>query len=58
MGVEREVVGGERDVGGEQRLESPLQLTVDDAGVVVPEEPVVDDQQLGTGVPRTLEELS
>ena len=46
VGVERQVVGGEADVGVEQELEAALQRGVDRPGTGTPEEPVVDDQQL------------
>jgi hypothetical protein len=58
MGVEREVVGGERQVGVEERAE-PLTLDgADDSAVPVPEEAVVDEQELRAGGRRPLEELA
>ena len=44
--VERQVVGGERDVGREQPLEPALHVAADRTRLVVPEHPVVHEQQL------------
>jgi hypothetical protein len=44
MGVEGEVVGGERHVAREERLQPSFQLSIDDPRVVLPEEPVMDDE--------------
>jgi len=46
MSVEREVVGRERDVRVEQGLEAAAEGIVDDAGVAVPEQAVVDEKEL------------
>ena len=45
MRVERQVVGGERDVGVEQQREAALQQRIDDPRARAPEQPVVDEQQ-------------
>ena len=47
VGVEREVVGGEADVVVEQHLQPPPEHGVDEQRPGAPEQPVVDDQQLG-----------
>ena len=47
VGVQREVVGGKADVGLEQDLQATLERAVDWSRTAAPEEPVVDDQQLG-----------
>ena len=46
MGVEREVIRGQRDVGFEERFQAPAHRPVDSARVAVPDEPMVDDQKL------------
>ena len=46
MPVERQVVGGERDVGGEQPLEPAAHVRADRARLVVPEHAVVHEQHL------------
>ena len=57
MRVEREVVGDERCVAAEERLEPAAQPRVDDERLVAPEEAVVDEHELGAEVDRPLEEL-
>ena len=57
MRVEREVVGGEAEVRGEQRLEPAALAPVDPDGLVPPEHAVVDDQELGARGGGALEEL-
>jgi hypothetical protein len=57
MRVEGEVVGEERHVGREERLEPPALPAVDEKRLVAPEEAVVDDEQVGAGLGRALEEL-
>ena len=57
MRVEREVVRGQAEVGGEERLEPATLAPVDPDRLVPPEHPVVDDHQLGPGRGRALEEL-
>ncbi len=47
MSVEREVVGGEADVGVKQDLKAALERGIDRPGTGAPEESVVDDEQLG-----------
>ena len=55
--VERQVVGGERDVGREQALEPAPQVAADHARLVVPEHPVVHEQQLRALDRRAIEHL-
>ena len=57
MGVEREVVGGERDLGVEERLEPAADPRVDHARLVVPEDAVVDDDELRARLGGELEQL-
>src|SRR4051794_16129909 len=57
MRVQREVVAGETDVRVEERLKSPAHPPVDHARLVVPEQAVMDDHELGACGGRTLEEL-
>ena len=57
MGVEREVVGGERDLRVEERLEPAADARVDHARLVVPEHAVVDDDELCALLGGELEEL-
>ena len=55
--VERQVVGGEADVGREQRPQ-PLAPRADHARIVaVPEQAMVGDDQLRAGLDRALEQL-
>ena len=56
MRVEREVVGDERRVRAEERLEPAPQAPVDDERLVAPEEPVVDEHHVGAHVGRLLEQ--
>ena len=49
MSVERQVVRGEGQVRVEQRLEAAALARVDDERLVAPPDPVVDQQQLGSG---------
>src|ERR687897_977220 len=58
MRVKGEVVGGERYIPCEERLKPSLQLPIDDARVVLPEEPMGDGQELCARVCRALEELA
>src|SRR5207249_2197393 len=57
VGVEREVVGGERDAGLEQDLQAALEWRVDRGDARAPEESGVDDQQLRLLRGRPLEQL-
>ncbi len=57
MGVERQVVGGERDVGVEQDLQPSPQRHVDRLGTRAPEEAVVHEQQISILGCRQLEQL-
>ena len=57
MRVEREVVGGERDVPVEEGLEAPLHREVDDPRLVLPVLAVVDEEHLRPGVLRALKGL-
>ena len=56
--VEREVVRRERDVGVDEHLQAPFHRPVDDAGVALPEEAVMDDDHLGFERRRMFEELA
>ena len=58
MRVEREVVCGERDVCVEERLQPALHPKIDHPWIGVPEEPVVDDEQLGIDRRSVLEQLA
>jgi hypothetical protein len=58
MGVEGQVVGDEREVCVKERLEAPPHDCADHAGVLLPEETVVDDDHLRAGLGRPLEELT
>ena len=58
VGVEREVVSRERDVAGEECFESPFHPLVDYARVAVPEDPVVDDEELGAELGRSPKQLA
>jgi DNA-binding NarL/FixJ family response regulator len=55
VGVERQVVGGQRDVVGEQRLEPSVQDRRDLQRIAAPEEPVVHQHEVGAGL-RALEQ--
>ena len=55
--IQRQVVGGKADVGVEQDLQAALERGVDRPGTGTPEEPVVDDQQLGALGGGQLEQL-
>ena len=57
MRVECEVVGEERQIRCEERLEAAALAPVDPQGLVPPEHPVVDDQQLRSRRGRSLEQL-
>ena len=57
MGVQGEVVRGERQVGGEERLQPPLHAPVDRPRLVLPEQAVVDEHELRARLARPLEEL-
>ena len=57
MRVERQVIGGEVEVGGEERLQPAALAPVDPDGLVPPEQAVVDDHELRAGGRRPLEEL-
>src|SRR6266508_5297817 len=55
--VEGEVVRGQRQVGVEERLEPAAHAAIDRPGLVVPEQAVMDDDQLCAGRGGPLEEL-
>jgi hypothetical protein len=55
--VEREVVRGEGDPRVEEHLQPPAHRVVDHPRIAVPEEAVVDQEQLGARSGRALEEL-
>lgn len=55
--VEGEVVGGQREIVAEERLEAGGETRVDPARGEVPEDPVVDEDELRPGLRRPLEEL-
>jgi hypothetical protein len=57
VGVERQVVGGQAHVRVEQDLQPSLRGAVERAWRARPEEPVVDEDEVGLGLARTLEEL-
>ena len=57
VGVERQVVCRERDVGLEEDLQAALEQLVDRAGTLAPEEAVVDEQQVGVLAGRQFEQL-
>ena len=57
VGVEGEMVGEQRQVGAEERLQPAAQTAVDDERLVPPEEPVVDDDELRPGGRGPLEQL-
>ena len=57
VGVEGEVVGGERDVVQEERAQSPIQGVIDVLGHPLPEQPVMDQDELGVLGGRALEQL-
>ena len=58
VGVEREVVGGERDVGVEERLQPAAQPRGRRRSGSLPQkQAVVDEHELGAGPRRALEEL-
>ena len=44
MRVERQVIGSERQVGREERLEPAALAPIDDERLVAPEDAVVDEQ--------------
>src|SRR4029453_2868888 len=56
--VEGEMVGGQRQVVIEERLQAAAEDAVDDAGVLVPEEAVVGDHKLRSGLAGTGEEVA
>ncbi len=51
------MVGGEIEVGREECLESPPHDVVDRARISIPEQPVVDEHEVGAARGRTLEQL-
>ena len=57
MRIEGEVVGHEREIGAEQRLQPPALAPVDDQWLVAPEHAVVDEQQLSSRRRCALEQL-
>ncbi len=57
MRVERKVVGGERHVRLEQGLQSALEHLVDGAWVTLPEETMVNEDQVRVRLGGLLEEL-
>src|SRR5947209_9363038 len=57
MSVEGKVVGDERDVGLEQDTQATLELLGDRARTRAPEDPMVDEQQVGAPRCGQLEEL-
>ena len=57
VGVERQVIGRERDVGVEQELQAALEHRVDRAGARPPEQAVVDEQEVGAAAGGKLEQL-
>ena len=58
VGVERQVVGRERQIGVEERAQPPFQLGADHPRVTIPEEPVMNEHQLGAQLGGPLEELA
>jgi hypothetical protein len=57
MGVQREVVRDEGEVGGEERLQPAALAAVDPERLVAPEQAVVDEHELRARGGRTLEQL-
>jgi hypothetical protein len=56
VAVQRQVVGGERDVVGEQEPEARRLCGADAARLEVPQDPVVDEHELGLFLQGALEE--
>lgn len=57
MPVERQVVGGERDVGREQGLQAPLGRLIQSARRCVPEQTMMHEHEVGAQLGRPREEL-
>ncbi len=57
VAVERQVIGGEREVGVEQQLQAALGGPVQRARRPGPEEPVVDEHEVGALLARAGEQL-
>src|SRR5262245_39189097 len=58
MRVQREVIGEERRVSAEQRLEPPAKPRIDDERLVAPEEPGMDEHEARARLDGLLEELA
>ena len=56
VGVQRQVVGGERDVVGEERLQPAVQDRRDLLRIAAPEEAVVDQDEVGAGGHRGIQQ--
>ena len=57
MSVERQVIAGDRDPGAERRSQAGGHRLGEGAREEVPEQPVEDEDELGAGVTRALEQL-
>jgi hypothetical protein len=58
VGVERQVIGGEAHVGVEQQLQPALGRPVHVPGRSAPEQPVVDEHEVGAERTGALEQLN
>ena len=57
MGVQRKMVGNQRDVRGEESGKPSTETSIDDERLGAPEESMVDEDELCAGARSTLEEL-